>query len=470
MSRIAYTNPQAARPDVGSLGPSSPERAEVSRKIRQAATIPLVISLGAQWVFFINYWVPEVSHFPAHNLWLTQLAPLASVALTSEGQPQVEAQNGQWGLPALVLLVCAFALFWLSRTRHWLGRTAMLAPAALGLVAALAIVIGLAVRGTLSSTMVGVLLLITWVFSAGYAALHGFLDNLGPLPPKTWHSGLPLLVLYAIIGAAPTAVGRWLFAPELRDAAARLQDNTVAMSRAALWTSSTALLYLSGLLVGVAVWIAYQAWPPRRERAFIGRSLIVLGILIITAAIGWPATTQASKRVDQLTYASPAQEVHFGCGSWILDQPTTVPLQQQPANTLVITGFNCQTVTAFSGYQQLSTHTLPVSLSPVLARTPDGAKISGRIVAAQYGDVIVVAGSDRFDVNANELLGIGITDSAELWRYACTHGPPMGVRFANTPGGDNPAEGHITQGEVGPDVVVTCEGQTLHINPVTGPR
>ena len=153
----------------------------------------------------------------------------------------MEAQNGQWGLPALVLLVCAFALFWLSRTRHWLGRTAMLAPAALGLVAALAIVIGLAVRGTLSSTMVGVLLLITWVFSAGYAALHGFLDNLGPLPPKTWHSGLPLLVLYAIIGAAPTAVGRWLFAPELRDAAARLQDNTVAMSRAALWTSSYGL-------------------------------------------------------------------------------------------------------------------------------------------------------------------------------------------------------------------------------------
>ena len=51
--------------------------------------------------------------------------------------------------------------------------------------------------------MVGVLLLITWVFSAGYAALHGFLDNLGPLPPKTWHSGLPLLAVYAIIAAGP---------------------------------------------------------------------------------------------------------------------------------------------------------------------------------------------------------------------------------------------------------------------------
>ena len=207
------------RPDVGSLGPSTAERAEDSRKIRQAATIPLVISLGAQWVFFIHYWIPETSAFPAHELWLTQLSPLASAALTSDGQPQVQAQNGQWGLPALVLLVCAFALFWLSRTRHWLGRTAMLAPAALGLVAALASVIALAVKGELRSTIIGVALLIIWVWSAGYAALHGFLDNLAPLPPKTWHSGLPLLAAYAIIGPAPTAVGRWLFAPELRDAA-----------------------------------------------------------------------------------------------------------------------------------------------------------------------------------------------------------------------------------------------------------
>lgn len=470
MSRIAYTNPQASRPDVGSLGPKSPERAEVSRKIRQAAAIPLVISLGAQWVCFIVYWIPEVGHFPAHELWLTQLAPLASVALTSEGQPQVQAQNGQWGLPALVLLVCAFALFWLSRTRHWLGRTAMLAPAALGLVAALTIVVGLAVRGIMSSSMVGVALLIVWVFSAGYAALHGLLDNLGPLPPKTWYSGLPLLAVYAVVAAAPVAVGRWLFASDLRDAGARLQANTVALSRAALWTSSTVLLYLTGLLIGVAAWVAYQAWPPRREMAFVGRSLIVVGILIITAAIGWPATTQANKRVDELTYASPAEEVHFTCGAWILDQPTTVSQQPVPAKTLVITGFSCRTVTAFSGYQQLSTHTLPVSLSPVIAHTPEGAKISGRIVAAQYGDVLVVAGSNRFDVNTNYLLGIGLTDSAELWRYPCVHGPPMGVRFANVPGGDNPAEGHLTMGEVGPEAVISCQRQLVSINPMTGPR
>jgi hypothetical protein len=134
----------------------------------------------------------------------------------------------------------------------------------------------------------------------------------------------------------------------------------------------------------------------------------------------------------------------------------------------VISGFTCRTVTTFAGYQQLSTRELDVSLSPVRAFTPEGAKISGRIVAAEYGEVIVVAGSNRFDGRANVLLGLGITDSAELWRYVCGDGP-MGLRFANVPGGDNPAIGHITQGEVAAEVVVSCEGQTVRINPMTGP-
>ena len=469
VTKITYSNPGAARPEVGSSpGPSSAARAEDSRKIRHAAVIPLVISLGAQWVFFINYWIPETSAFRANELWLTQLSPLASAALTSDGQPQVQAQNGQWGLPALVLLVCAFALFWLSRTRHWLGRTAMLAPAALGLLAALASVIGLAAKGELRSTMIGVLLLITWVWSAGYASLHGFLDNLAPLPRKKWHNGLPLLAAYAIVGLAPIAVGRWLFAPDLRHAAYALQENTVALRLAALWTPATALLYLCGLLLGVAVWVAYQAWPPRRDAGFIGRCLIVIGILIVTGAVGWPATSVAEKRVTELTFESPADEVRFSCGTWILDQPTTSTQQQEPAKTLVITGFTCRTVTTFAGYQQLSTRELDVSLSPVIAYTPEGAKISGRIVAAEYGEVIVVAGTSRFDARANVLLGLGLTDSAELWPYVC-RGGPLSVRFANVPGGDNPANGHITQGEVAPEVVASCDGQVVRINPMTGP-
>ena len=66
------------------------------------------------------------------------------------------------------------------------------------------------------------------------------------------------------------------------------------------------------------------------------------------------------------------------------------------------------------------------------------------------------------------LLGLGLTDSAELWRYVCGD-DPLGVRFANVPGGDNPANGHITQGEVAPEVVASCDGQIVRINPTTGP-
>ena len=51
----------------------------------------------------------------------------------------------------------------------------------------------------------------------------------------------------------PTAVGRWLFAPEIRDAAYALQDNTVALRLAALWTASSALLYLCGLLLSASL-------------------------------------------------------------------------------------------------------------------------------------------------------------------------------------------------------------------------
>ena len=96
------------------------------------------------------------------------------------------------------------------------------------------------------STLVGVALLIIWVWSAGYAALHGFLDNLAPLPPKTWHSGLPVLAAYAIIGPAPTAVGRWLFAPELRDAGPSAAEQHGVVAARALWTASTGCSICAG--------------------------------------------------------------------------------------------------------------------------------------------------------------------------------------------------------------------------------
>ena len=50
-------------------------------------------------------------------------------------------------------------------------------------------------------------------------------------------------------------------------------------------------------------------------------SLALVGLVIITGVIGIPTATVAAKRVTTLTYDSPAAEVHFTCGSWVLAQP-----------------------------------------------------------------------------------------------------------------------------------------------------
>ena len=169
-----------------------------------------------------------------------------------------------------MLLVCAFALFWLSRTRHWLGRTAMLAPAALGLVAALASVISARRerrveihdgRRSAADHM-----------GAGALAMPRCTDSSTTWArclPKTWHSGLPLLAAYAVVIAAQpqrrSDVGCSL--PRLRDArATALQEQHAWRCGAQPCGRASTVLALPhcGLLIGVAVWVAYQAWPPRR--------------------------------------------------------------------------------------------------------------------------------------------------------------------------------------------------------------
>ena len=464
MSQIAYANPRAARP---ALGPATTRASSATAaRGRRAAWIPLTISLVAHWLFFIQYWVPETGTFPARDWWLTQLSPLVSPALTSRGDAQVPAQEDQLGIAAFIWLIAGFALYWLSRTRAWWGRTAMVLPAAVGTLAALGTFISLLVGGQLSHSAVAAILMLGWVVTAGYAAVQGLQDHLGPVPVKTRRAGLVLLAAYAIIGLAPIAVGRWLFAPELRDTAAILQSNSVSLRLAALWTTSSWLLYLCGLLVGGIVWVAYQWWPPRRERRFGGLSLALVGLVIFTGVIGFPTATIAAKRVTTLLYASPTTDVHFTCGSWVLDQPELLG-QAEPKQTMIISGFTCKTVTTFSGYRQLGTRALPVSLSPVTAHTPSGRRISGKIVVAEYPGVIVVAGSDRIDTSANQLIGLGIGDAAELWRLRCPK--TLAVRFAVVPAGDNPDLGHITRDETEPTVVATCEDKILRFDPLAGP-
>jgi hypothetical protein len=185
MSQISYAKANAPRPTL-----DLPQREDlgvpgaVRPRGRNAAYIPLVISMGVQWMFFIHYWLPETINFPTREWWLTQLAPLASPLLTSGAEPQVAAQQGQLHFGAVVLLGAGFLLFWLSRTPQWWGRMAMVVPAGIGLVAALGIVVRLTATDTVNQSGVAVLLIVIWLVAAGYAALAGWRNQLGVGRPK----------------------------------------------------------------------------------------------------------------------------------------------------------------------------------------------------------------------------------------------------------------------------------------------
>ena len=158
----------------------------------------------------------------------------------------------------------------------------------------------------------------------------------------------------------------------------------MALRLSALWTPSTWLLYLCGLLVGGTVWVAYQWWPPRRERRFGGLSLALVGLVIITGVDRLPDRDHRRQAGDHAAVREPG---HATCispaapGCWTSRSSWVRP---EPEQTMIISGFTCKTVTTFSGYRQLGTRTLPVSLSPVTAHTPDGRRISGKIVVAEY--------------------------------------------------------------------------------------
>lgn len=471
MSQIGYANPQAAKPDLGVIGGADAAAEDTaSLTAQQIAAIPLIISVVAQLIYFVAYWIPETIGVPAHEWWLSQLSPLASSWLTSGGESQVLIQDHQSGVPGALLLLCGGALFWLSRTPYWLGRTAMLVPTAIAALVALGTGVSLVITADLRAATLGFMVMLAWVAIAGYATYRCYLADPPQATTKSWRSGVPLLGAYVLVGPVPTAVGRFLFAPDLRDAAASLDHNTVALRLAALVTPSAILLYLCGVLVGVTVWLTYQCWPVRRELSFVGRVLALALTIVLTGLLGWPANTYAEKRVTTLLYESPADSVHFTCGSLIMDQPRSAGPGQQPILTMVVNGFTCRTVTTYAGFKQLGTRTLSTSVSPVKTSTPEGRAISGKIVAAQYGDVLVIASSNRLDGSASQLTGLRIGASGELWNYDCAGKKALAVRFAAVPTGDRPELGHVTVGEQGPAVVTRCASRKLSFDPTTGPR
>jgi hypothetical protein len=462
LSQIAYANPKARRPGLGPLTTPDSDQ-DVATRSRTWAIVPLVLCLIANLMFLMQYWIPETSNFPGSTWWMTQLGPLASPGLVTGGEPIVETQRDYADPAAFLLLVISIVLVCLSRTRRWWGRIAILVPAAVGLLVALGMLVNLLTTGGNRTSALSVMFLVLWMIAAGYAANQGLQDRLGHPPAKTWRSGLPVLLAYAIVAPAPTAVGRWLFAPELRDMAIELQKNTVGLRLSALWTASTAWLYLGGLLVGVTIWVMYRWWPTRPGMQVTALMIALAVMLLFTGLAGWTASSLASRRVEQLRNGNPAAEATFACSVWLLDHSP-----QEPAKTLIISGAGCRTVARFEGYRQLATRSLPVSLSPVEARTPEGGQITGRVVGAQYGPVVVFAATDRLDQAADALVGLHVVDLDQLWQVECVDA--LAVRFARVPAGDDPVRGHVSRNEVAPAVVVACAGNTVSFDPAVGPK
>ena len=470
---VGYADPDAAAPTLASFGVPVLEdaRDQLVARVRLAVVLPFAISAAAHALLFISYWLPETDAFPAHDWWLTQLAPLASEALTSAGQAQVEAQRQQIGIGGELLLLCSVALLLLARHPRRLGQAAVLLPAGVGVGVGLLLVVALLAGGQADDSGVGLLLVGVWVGAAGYAGVYSLLLELGGSRRRRWSNGVPLLVAYAVVAPAPTALGRALFGPELRASAAALQGNTVTLRLAALNPGPTVLLYLAGLGVGVVLWAAYQCWPLRRDAAMPARIGVLVLALVATGALGGAAAQVARQRAVQLAQDSPAATTRYGCGSALLDPPATskrAPAPPGPARTLVLTGLTCRTVTAFSGYRQLATATLPEPVTPVTVRRPDGRRVGGRVVSAQYGNVLVLAATSRLDTAADRIYGVGVADAALRWRFSCDGLPRLRLRFAAVPAGDDPARGHVTEGERGAQVVAVCDGRTVRLDPASG--
>ncbi len=465
-----YANPTMAAPTLGGVG--VPARADDEQRlllrVRTAATLPAVICLGVHLIFLVTYWIPETSAVPAHDWWLTQLSPLVAEATTSGGAGQVPAQTAHLGIAGELLTIAAVALLLLARHPRRLGQSAVLLPAASGTVVAVVLLLAIAASGQARSSAFAILLLVVWVGAAAYASVFSLLIDLGRTRPRSWRNGIPLLAGYAVLGPVPLAVGRALFGRSLREAAASLEGNSVALRLSALTNGTTVLLYLSGLGVGVVVWAVYQCWPPRRDVSMLVRIAAVVVAVTLTSGLGGAAAGAAQHRADQIRLDSPARAITFACASAEIGRPAGAATGTVPARTLVVTGLGCRSVTTFEGYRQLATRQLGFSVAPVNAHGTNGRRITGRVVSAQYDDVLVVAGTTHLDTRNDRLAAVRISDAEVLWEFSCAGQESLRVRFAGVPAGDDPARGRTSGRPRLQQVVALCGDRAVRLNPLTG--
>jgi hypothetical protein len=427
----------------------------------QFVYLPAVISVSVFWLFFTCFWLPEIGRLPGAHLVLEQLAPLASKELTSHAQPLVAPQAEQSGLVAAFLLVVSLLLPPLARARHWLARVALWPLTYLAAIGAAVSFIGAAVRGHLAEGFLGLLLLFVWVAAAVVTTWRSLWVDVDALPRRPGRT-VWLVVAFALFTPAPIALGRMLFAPGLRDAALLVLHNDFSLRWAALLMPETLLLYLCGLLLAGLAWVVYELWPPRPVPS-VRLPLTVLALAILgLAVLGPEATHGAQQREEVIRTQSPPKQLGLNCGRWTFESPG------QPVKTVRVTGFTCRRVTAFTGYQEVASWDMPASLSPVTAETLAGQRAGGGALGAQFGDVLVLAGTNRSDDHATVVTGISMVDGGQLWQFSCLTSEKMSLRYAGSAAGDDPALGRLTLPGEQPGVVVDCGAGPLHFDPRTG--
>lgn len=472
-------------PDVDYTGRTPDNRKHYDpRSALRWAYLPMVITLTVNAIFFVAWWVPEFARFPGHGWLYNQLTPLASATLTSQGQPVSEVQIGRGSLIATFLLVASLPLPALFRARSWQLRLA--APALLGYLGAMGLLVNflsLLARRQLPAAFIGLLLIAAWVAAIGITIRRLFWANTDDLPRRptkvVW-----IVVLVALLHPLAIAIGRRIFAPELRTAVAELQaSGQDALLNAALIAPATIPIYLSGVAVVLVAWAWYMMLPPwqpvrtpwiRRSPSTetsstpptpLGPRLMILAVSVVFLALsGATASYAGQARAQQIEVGSPAEDLALTCASW------EQPIAKKPTQTVAFSGTNCNTVTAFRGFAQVSQHTLSQKLSPLRAETPDEATIGGRVVGAQYGAVVVVASTDGkgFQAGPDQLQGIRIADGQRLWTYRCDDDGDLRLRFAAAGTGDDPAAGRITELAEPPSIVAACSTGTVSLDPQTG--
>jgi hypothetical protein len=452
------------------------------RKALQWAYLPMAIVLVVNAVFFVAFWVPEFARFPGHDWLFNQLAPLASTSLTSQDQPIAHVQVGRGSLIPTFLLLASLPLPALFRARQWQLR--LVIPALFGYVGAMGLVItalGLLARGHFLDTFLGLALMAAWVAAVGVTVYRLVWVNTDDLPRRPSRV-LWIVVLVALLHPLAIAIGRRIFAPEMRTAAAELlASGQDALQYAALVTPATIAVYLSGVAVVLVGWAWYMLIPPwqplrtpwvrKRDTdkppALLGPRLLVLGLSVALLAVtGAMASYGGQARAQHIALGSPVDDLALTCASWTL-QPDT-----GPAQTLALSGSECNTVTAFRGFAQVGQQRLGERFSPVRAETPDGTSIKGRVVAAQYGSMVVAASTDDdgFDSAPDQLQGIRVADGQRVWTFRCDDDGELKLRFAVAALGDDPTTGRITEFAEKPSVVAACSNTTVSLNPQTGKK